>query len=580
MSLAQSPQRMKSRARWPIHALAYLWLRLLKRRLLQSARGLRRPTTLIGAVGVTSLVGCLFYYRHEEIFAQVVRPESLAGGALVMLCGSLFKGFLQRGLAFAPPDIEFIFTSPFTQRQVVCYRLMPSYLYALAQGIVFAALFQPHLHRPVLAGACLVLFQLVCFHVATAAAIWAGTLSDAVHHRIRCMMLGAFFVEGALYLRVAWEIKLVPAAAAAPLAQLLFYPAVSLSDTANAPALHHWAASMARGGGLGGGRFWEPALYLAGFAAATVLSLWWLLRLKANIFEASLATTVAVTERRHRLRQGRAVDAGPSRARSARLPRLALFQGSGAIVWKNLLAARRSRRELLVAFVFTAIYTCMLTALLWKFNQIRTEALKDPRLGPGIAEDVVRVSRTFCAGVILFLGALAFFLQRMFPFDFRRDARHAAGFRTLPAHPFALVLAEVSVPAGLVLLCQVVGLVPLFFYGWSQWPLILLLASGFPAVALALNSVWNLHHLLAASRCAGGPPESASAVGTLMVVALSFLVFFPAAWTFGKLDPHFPTGGHVFLAAGIGIGIQYLVDLALLLVLARLFQRFEAGREG
>ena len=62
-----------------------------------------------------------------------------------MLVGSLIKGFWQRGLVFEPPDIEFLFTSPFTQRQIVCYRLLPNYLYALVQGLVLAALFAPHL---------------------------------------------------------------------------------------------------------------------------------------------------------------------------------------------------------------------------------------------------------------------------------------------------------------------------------------------------------------------------------------------------------------------------------------------------
>jgi hypothetical protein len=144
-------------------ALTYLWLVLLKRKVLHCCQSLRRPTTLLGFAAVVFLVGCLFHYRRLEVFAQLVRPASLVGGALLMLGGSLFKGFLQRGLVFEPPDLEFLFTSPFTQRQIVFYRLLPNYLFALIQGSIFLAIFKSHLAHPVLAALCLVFFQVACF---------------------------------------------------------------------------------------------------------------------------------------------------------------------------------------------------------------------------------------------------------------------------------------------------------------------------------------------------------------------------------------------------------------------------------
>ena len=115
-------------------ALLYLWFALLKRRAFDFVRSLRRPTTLIGFVYVLGLLGVLFWFRHHEIFGRLVQRDSLITGAFLMLGGSLIKGFWQRGLVFEPPDIEFLFTSPFTQRQIVCYRLLPNYLYALVQG--------------------------------------------------------------------------------------------------------------------------------------------------------------------------------------------------------------------------------------------------------------------------------------------------------------------------------------------------------------------------------------------------------------------------------------------------------------
>ena len=95
-------------------ALLYLWWTLLKRRTHSFARDLRRPTKLIGFAALVGLVGFLFYFREHEFVGQLVRRETAIGCGLIMLGGSVFKGFLRRGLAFEPADVEFLFTGPFT----------------------------------------------------------------------------------------------------------------------------------------------------------------------------------------------------------------------------------------------------------------------------------------------------------------------------------------------------------------------------------------------------------------------------------------------------------------------------------
>jgi hypothetical protein len=555
------------------HALLYLWWVLLRRRAWHCCRGLRRPTTLIGFVYVAGLAGVLFYFRGQEAFSALVRREVLVGGASIMLCGSVFKGFLQRGLVFEPPDIEFLFTSPFTQRQILLYRLLPQYLYAVVQGLVFGALFAPHLRHPWFAGACMILFQIVCFHLATAAAVFAGTLSEQVHYRLRWMMLGAFFVFGALYLRAELDVQLVPAFVRLPLAQLFFYPAATLPDATTSPALHRWMLGWTGGGELGSLALLRPALTLAGFGLGAMLSLWGLLRIKTSLFEPSLGTTTRRAEERLRLKQGRVVSTSTLRARSARLPGSSLFQGAGALVWKNWVVARRSRRELLVAFAFVAIYSILLTSMLWVFHRL------DARQGLGPGLDPAQERQTFYLGVAIFVAMLAFFLQRMFPFDFRRDGPHLVDFRTLPMSPLALALAELSVPTILVLACQTAGVVALVVLGSLPWSVLVLLPLVYLAIALGLNCVWNLHYLMAATRQAGGRAQSASAMGTLMVVVLSFLVFLPAYWTADHLRQWITGPYNLSLAVGTAVAIQLVVDILLILALANLFQRFEISRD-
>jgi hypothetical protein len=551
-------------------ALIYLWLVLLKRKTFHFLRGLRHPTTLIGIGSLVFFVGFLFFHRQAEVFGQLVRREILIGGALLMLGGSLFKGFLQRGLVFEPPDVQFLFTSPFTQRQIVFYRLLPSYLFAVAQGAVFFGLFASHLKHPLLTTLCLILFQMACFHLAAGAAIYAGTISEQAHHRIRWMMLAVYFFITALYLRTAWGLKLIPAFASSSLAQLLFYPAVNLSDVGTEPLFRGWSLHLLSAGSVSAQNFWQPALYLCAFALSALASLGLLLRLKGNIFETSLATTSRAAEKRLRVRQGRSLAVIEDKPlRSARLPNLAIFHGVGAIIWKNLVVAVRSKREVVLASVFTLIYTGFLVALRYVLHHQMAEGGELP------ARDI----RDFDNGLVSMLCCLAFLLQRAFPFDFRRDGQHLVGFRTLPVSPFALTLAELAVPTILCLAFQFLGMIVLMISSrFDLLPAIVMLL-GFPAVALALNGVWNLHYLLAASKRAGGKPESASPVALLMVVALSFLIFYPAGWAALMVGKHFYGRFAEPLAVATWLALQYAVDFLLVLILARMFQRFEVSRD-
>ena len=397
-------------------ALFYLWVALLKRRGLYFLRGLRRPTTFVGFAAVAGLVGVLFWFRHHELLGRLVKRESLITAAVLMLGGSHIKGFWQRGLVFEPADIEYVFTSPFTERQVICYRLLPSYFYSLLQGLVLAALFAPHVSHPCVMAAGLTLFQITCFHLATAASVYAGTLPENLHHRLRCMMLGAGFLFAALYFRIVWDIRFIPDLARSPLFQLLFYPAVTLPEAASSLTLHQWVSRLTPTGSPWLQQLWLRALYLGALALGAGLSLWGLFRLKANVFEASLATSSHVAERRLRLRQGR--DPAATRrtaAASAKLPALPLFRGVGAIVWKNLVAARRSRRELMVGFILTALWAGALTALLCSVHGAQQAGAP----GGPLSADLVMRRLSFHAGLAFWVAIMAPFLQRIFPFDFR-----------------------------------------------------------------------------------------------------------------------------------------------------------------
>src|SRR5260221_680976 len=106
---------------------------------------------------------------------------------------------------------------------------------------------------------------------------------------------------------------------------------------------------------------------------------------------------------------------------------------------------------MILAAFFTLAYTGAFTALLWIFHDLEKKGGAAP----------LYEARAFTTGIAMCLGMLAFFLQRMFPFDFRQDGQHLLGFRTLPVSPFAVALAEITVPTTLCLLAQSIGLIPL-----------------------------------------------------------------------------------------------------------------------
>lgn len=550
-------------------ALGYLWFTLLKRRGLQFWRGLRRPGTLIGFAAIAALVGFVFYFRRHEVVGHLVEPRVLAGGALLMVFASIFRGFLQRGLIFDPPDIDFLFTGPFTQKEIIFYRLCSNYFFAVVQGMVFLALFASHFQHPIVVAVCVMLFQIICFHLATAAAIYGGSLPELLHHRLRWMMLGFFLFMAALYLRAVWELKLVPTWFAAPEAGLLFYPAVTVPDIANGLGLHRFTLYFLGTSRPAPEQLVNQVLYLGGFLGGGLASLWLLLRLKGNVFEPALAPTTHRAERRARLLEGRhVVLAQPQECRSTRLPRLKIFEGVGAILWKNFLVARRSKRQLLWVSAFGLIYTGFTVALLYLYHHLARKAGVTPPESEAAG---------FHIGIALFLAGLTFFLQRMVPFDFRHDGHHLATFRTLPVSSLGLALAELSVPTLFCLCLQAPCILALLWFAHFPPLTFLLILLAYPAVGIALNSVWNLHYLLAAAKRASG--ENVTAVGTLMVVALSFLVFYPAGWTMLWLGHHLPENSGIQVPLGTGLAIQYAADAMMILILARIFKNVEVGRD-
>jgi hypothetical protein len=63
------------------------------------------------------------------------------------------------------------------------------------------------------------------------------------------------------------------------------------------------------------------------------------------------------------------------------------------------------------------------------------------------------------------------------------------------------------------------------------------------------------------------------------VVALSFLIFYPAGWTALRLGRCLPDQSGIQLPLGVALIVQYGIDLVLLVFLAKLYDRVEVSQE-
>jgi hypothetical protein len=180
------------------------------------------------------------------------------------------------------------------------------------------------------------------------------------------------------------------------------------------------------------------------------------------------------------------------------------------------------------------------------------------------------------AAIPLSIGFIPVLLQTTLPFDFRLEGQRLLELRTLPVSSWRAALAVIAMPALLCLTCQALSFLSLNLAGRFRLETVLMVICGYPAIAIGVSAVWNIHHLLFVSNqsCAVGRPNATKAEGALMVLAMAFGVFFPAGFVLKTLSST-PT-----LAGSSAIVIQYAVDWCLIIVLAHLFERFEGHRAG
>jgi hypothetical protein len=409
--------------------LLFLFLRTRRNALIRFLTGLRRPKRLVGAV-LTLLVVAF------PLAAYSVAPGLQAQGSsadpsaflvtilAVTLVLSVFGGLTERGIAFSPSDVDFLFAGPFHPRSLVLYHvacLYPPIL--LVSGFLFV-LFGQGIGVGGLVFAAIVLCELTAANLRLIVSVLAVQIGERVFRRLRGpVRFVVLLTTVALVVAIASVFTrgggIRPALASitsSPVARAVFYPAAAVGDVARATNAE--AALPALLGGFGA---WLGSLFV-------------LLALQVNFLEASLAASERLATRKSRLRSGKvpaAVVAMERPATRVRLPALRVFQGAGAVAWKNLVVARRSGRTLLFSLAFAAILVV-----------------------PATVSD-----RAGGYAALVTTALFPFLLSSAFAFDFRGESTQVPRLKALPVTATGLAAAEIAVPTFLSLGVQAVLLV-------------------------------------------------------------------------------------------------------------------------
>jgi hypothetical protein len=246
------------------------------------------------------------------------------------------------------------------------------------------------------------------------------------------------------------------------------------------------------------------------------------------------------------------------------------FYGVRVLVWKHLVNALRTRRELVHAALITVAYVGVVKIAMDRDLIVFSRAMDTRRVG---GEEYSQWTALALINATIWIGFLGLLLQRTLPFDFRSDGNRIDDLRVLPFSPRSVAMVELAVPILFTLLFQMAAIGFLWLTGMFPSSIIWWSLVAFTAMNTALAGMGNIFHLLYSAKV--GHSQSGGVLGAFLLVALSLSALTPAIGTYIRLARSAP-GVPALLG---GIGVQCVIDVLVILTLAKVFQRCELSRE-
>ena len=402
-------------------ALIYLVRTRFKNGVLRFLRSLKHPGKLalvlliLGGVLAAAFSVGGGATGEDAANAVALRRASYVGILGFFLLLALFSNIGQEGITFERSDLDFLFPAPFTRTQLLMYWFARAYVQAFVIGaflLLFGGLRFPH---PGWFYVGLVLFQIVCAHMAVVAAQIGIVLADRWWPGIRTSIRWLTAIVGIGLALVAclaftdlgsWR-QALATLTDSPAARILWYPATSAVDL----------------GFVDGGARLLPVALLVGTA---VLLFVVVVRSNVDWRESSFSTSQATARRVESIKRGRGW-ISPTSSFASRQPPHG-WRGAASIVWRDLLILRRRPRTLLGALLTVGLI-CVVAGT-------QTSNLLGPMM-------------------LIYLCMLPFYVHPPIGFRLQRDDYEL--YRMLPVTPMARATSMAMTTVGATWLMQVVA---------------------------------------------------------------------------------------------------------------------------
>ncbi len=442
-----------------------------------------------------------------------------------------------KAFAFTPAEISFLFTAPYTRRQLLLYKIGGNVGLVCISSLFFTIIMRSNSPNWLSGyfGLALTFVFLQLFAITvTLAGSAIGAAASSLRRKLAlglivAMIGGVLFSTGLKTVR-DFDIEKIKDLEFAPFVQVVLAPFRPFSraiTSQTAFELIKWgSASLAINLGL-------IAIILA---------------LDAQYLESVATSSERLYARIERMRKGGPML--PSERKSGKprkgLPDFPWWGGIGPIFWRQLSTATRDYLRVVVSVLVFAAFAGLGIFL--------------TNLNPnGPIQEANAVAPTL-AGIIL---AFSLLFSPLYAFDFRGDYDRMEGLKSLPISAERLAIGQIAAPLVLVTGPQVLGMLVLAIGTWPVNPFFW----AFPAFALPLNAllleVENLMFLWFPSRPMAHTPGDIQAMGRAMLLMLAkiltvlfaagiaalcgLLVYFPAGWPGAMITSWCVTMGFVVL---------------------------------
>lgn len=518
---------------------------------------------LLAGVGVLFIglyFGALLFSPSS---AEPVEPDVLRRtGPAFLLLYCLVQVLLsasQATIYFTPAEVQFLFSGPFTRRQILIYKVTLLTILTLPVPLLFALFLRHHAGSWYAAMLAMTLGVLFLNLFTIACNLLVDTIGAAMYHRARSVALFGLLIGFGL---------------------VVYFRG----------GLPTWGQVGEQGGALADSTLmrvitwplgWFFELFLAsdlaalgvGLAMSVLVNVGMLLvvfALDKNLLELAAANSDRTYTMLQQIRRGQtALAAGGGKAGWS-LPDFPYLAGVGPVVWRQLTLTLRGLGRLVVIL--------LLIGGMMTFGVLGGTS--------GAAAGTENAADALFASTVGLMVMLTFFMTMLVPFDFRGDIDAMAVLKTLPVAPWALAVGQLLTPVLVTTLFHwgiLVGMASLSLARGTPLPAGALVAMAFlfPALNFLMFGLENLLFLIFPIRMTQVTPGDFQSFGRNIVLTLGKMVALLAVLGTAALLGVFTAyaTGNTYLGLGVGWLVVVTAGVALVPAIMIAFARFDVGRD-